>query len=59
MARKNRVTINKLVDECDIIDEKSTLCIKNGRPTNYIYNKDFPEYPICKSGLNCVYKHKT
>ena len=42
--------------EVDMIDERSTLCIKNGTPTNYSYNKEHPNYPYCKSSLNCVYK---
>ena len=45
-------------DRTEVIDEKSTLCIKNGRPTNYRYNKEAPEYPYCVCELSCIYKEK-
>lgn len=37
-------------------DTMSGLCIKHNKPTNYRYNKDYPEYPLCATQLTCVYK---
>ena len=60
---KKTTTIDSMVgyqdlDKAEVIDEKSTLCIKNGIATNYRYNKERPQHPYCISNLSCVYRNK-
>lgn len=56
--KKNKIIISEQINLEQMIDEKSTLCIKNKIATNYRYNKDQPNYPFCISNLSCVYRNK-